>query len=200
MAERVLLFDLGGVLVDWRGLAELERLTAPRHSRAEVRRRFAASPTIRDFETGRCDRRAFAERFVEEWDLDLAPAAFLELFRSWLRGPFPGTLESLAALRGRFRLACLSNTNEMHWAHMMGDLGLAAALDHRYASHELRLMKPDPAIFRQVVEDLAVDPSAVVFFDDGEANVEAARAIGMESHLVDPAEGVQPTLRALGLL
>ncbi|SMF21434.1 putative hydrolase of the HAD superfamily [Tistlia consotensis] len=200
MTKRVLLFDLGGVLVDWRGLAELGRLAAPHDDAREVRRRFVASEALRDFETGRCDRRDFAARFVAEWRLGLEAEAFLGLFRSWLRGPFPGTLESLDALRGSHRLACLSNTNEMHWQHMMVGLGLAEALDHRYASHLLGLVKPDRAIFERVLADLAVAPSAVTFFDDGADNVEAARALGIESHLVDPRHGVQPTLRALGLL
>lgn len=195
---RVLLFDLGGVLVDWRGLRELQRISGL--EAAEVRRRFVASDALRRYETGRCDRRTFAQAFVAEWRLGLSCEAFLALYAEWLGGPLPGVREALARLRGRYRLACLSNTNELHWPMMMRDMGLADSLDHCFASHLLQAAKPDPQIFRLVLERLGTGPDEVIFFDDGRDNLAAAESLGIESHLVDPLQGVRPTLDRLGIL
>jgi putative hydrolase of the HAD superfamily len=198
VTARVLLFDLGGVLVDWRGLRELQRITG--EDAAEVRRRFVASDVVRRYETGLCGRREFAEGFVAEWGLGLSPGDFLAAYADWLGSPYPDALACLDALRGRHRLACLSNTNELHWPLMMEGMGLASRFDARFASYLLQVAKPETAAFRLVLERLGVAPSQVVFFDDGRDNVEAAASLGIESHLVDPRHGVRPTLEHLGLL
>lgn len=197
MTADVLLFDLGGVVIDWVGVRELQRLTGDEES--EVRRRLAACEAVRRYETGACDRAAFAEAFLRDWGLPHGPQSFLALYASWIGRPYDGALEALERLRPRFRLACLSNTNEMHWELLTGELGVGRAMDACFASHLLGVAKPEAACFRRVLDGLGVRPSEVRFFDDSQANVAAAAALGIESHLVDPRVGVAPTLRALGL-
>ena len=51
--------------------------------------------------------------------------------------------------------------------------------DRAFFSYELGLHKPDSKIYRQVCATLDLPPEACVFFDDAEANVNAAREIGM---------------------
>lgn len=197
MTVRVLLFDLGGVVIDWIGLRELQRLTGLEP--AEVRRRFLSCEAVRRYELGACGRSEFARAFVRRWELPLDPAAFVPLYASWVGRPYEGAFEALERLRPRFRLACLSNTNELHWERLVGEIGIARLMDHCFASHLLQVAKPEADCFRQVLDALQAQPSEVIFFDDSEANVAAAAALGIESHLVDPGVGVVPTLRALGL-
>lgn len=52
-------------------------------------------------------------------------------------------------------------------------------------SHEVGMRKPDPEIYLLSARRLGVDPSRIVFLDDTESNVEAARRVGMTGVLVD---------------
>jgi putative hydrolase of the HAD superfamily len=197
---RALVFDLGGVLVDAVGLSELPRLLPAPLEPKEVRRRWLASPAVTRFESGLCSGDDFAALFIEEWQLRIEPAALLEEVRGWVRAPYPGTPELLAALRGRYTLACLSNTNALHWQKMSGMEGMGGAFDRQYLSHELGVMKPNPEIFRRVVADIGHAADAIAFFDDGPENVAAARAVGLDAHLTVGPEDLRRTLSRQGLL
>jgi len=197
-APDVLLFDLGGVLVETSGVAELQRLAGVTDA-AALRRRLVASPAFVRFETGRCSAEDFARDFLAEWGLGLAPEAFLQLFASWVKAPAADTLELLAGLRRRYTLACLSSTNAVHWRRVLGERGLRDALDRHFASHELGLLKPGAEIYARAAQELGCEPAAIVFFDDAPENVAGARAAGMEAHLVAGCSQLRPTLAGLGL-
>jgi putative hydrolase of the HAD superfamily len=195
---KVLLFDLGGVLVEFVGLAELQRLLGAVGA-GEVRARWMASPALAKFEIGQCSPSEFAQRFVEEWQLGLRPADFLQQFASWAKPPSAETFEMLAELRTRHALACLSNTNVVHWEQMLEGYGLRKALDRHFASHELGLLKPKPEAYAQVAHELGCNPGEITFFDDSQDNVNGAISAGLSAHLVASHDQLRPTLARLGL-
>jgi FMN phosphatase YigB (HAD superfamily) len=197
---RVLVFDLGGVLVDAAGLRELPGLLRATLSPAELRSKWLASPSVLQFETGRCRPHEFAAAFVAEWDLDLDPAQFLVRFRAWVMGPFPGIPQLLSALGSRYMLACLSNTNIVHWEKVQGMDGVVQAFSHRFVSHEIGLMKPSPAIYAHVVRELGCGAGEIAFFDDGQENIDAAAAAGLSAHLTVGPDHLRSVLTHLGAL
>ncbi len=77
MKPTILLFDLGGVLINWTGLGALRRLTGGRYSHEQVRQRLITNPRFREFERGHCNRRAFAAAFVAEWGLPFTTDEFI---------------------------------------------------------------------------------------------------------------------------
>ncbi len=195
---KVLLFDLGGVLVDSVGHTELQRLLS-KEDPDEVRRRWEASPTLVRFQTGRCSADAFARSFLEEWRLDMQAPEFLERFASWVKPPSADTLALLAGLRRRHSLACLSNTNVVHWELILDGFGLREALDCHLASHELGLLKPTPEIYAQAVRELGCAPGDIAFFDDAPENVQGALGAGMAAHRIAGLDQLRPTLARLDL-
>ncbi len=197
---KALVFDLGGVIVDFAGLADLPRLLPDPLTEDEVRARWISCKSVSAFERGELSNDAFAQSFLAEWRLQMTPEAFLALFRAWLKAPYEGVADILAALRPRFILACLSNTNALHWRDMHERYDLPALFEHRYASHLLRRMKPDPEVFAFIAKDLGFDPGEIVFFDDGIENVEGARAVGMAAHQVRGVAELKATLVELNLL
>ncbi|WP_119167309.1 HAD family hydrolase [Algihabitans albus] len=199
-ATKAILFDLGGVLIDFAGLREIEALLDPRPTPVEVRQRWIASEAIRSFERGELSPAAFSECFLAEWGLAFEADAFLALFRSWNRGPLEGAHDLLNRLRPHFTLACLSNTNEIHWEDLLDGYGLRAALDQHYASHLLRMIKPDPQIYTSVADRLNCAAAEIVFFDDGAENVAGALATGMRAYRVEGVADVRAKLIELGLL
>ncbi len=195
----VLLFDLGGVLVHWQGNEPLVRLSTRPLSLEDARLFWLRSPWVRRFERGRCSPLEFAEGAIEELSLDVSPPGFLEEFLSWDRGPFPESLELLDALRDRFRLACLSNNNELHWQKIRDTYGFGSRFHHVYLSHEIGEMKPDHRAFEHVLADLAVPAGRILFFDDNPECVAAASELGLIARQVRGVDEVKAVLRRIGV-
>lgn len=193
--DRVLLFDLGGVVVESAGLATLERLL-PQLAREEILARWLGSGAVRGFESGAMSPEAFAHAFLAEWPLALEPAPFLEEFASWVRGFLPGARELLAGLRSRHRVACLSNTNAVHWARLDG---IEAVFDVCIASHLTGFLKPGREAYEDALRRLGVEAKQVCFFDDLPGNVAAARELGMQAYQVRGVAETAGVLRGLGI-
>lgn len=200
MGADVLLFDLGGVLVEFSGVEGLRSLLRAPSDAAAIHQRLAACQLLRQFEVGAIEPSAFAEAFVAEWDLTVPPARFLAEFRGWSRALLPGARELLDALRPRYRLAALSNSNAVHWDRNTSDLGVTGLFDAAFSSHQLGCHKPDPAIYREALALLGVSAERVVFFDDVENNVAGAKAEGITAFQVAGVEQLTACLRKHGLL
>jgi putative hydrolase of the HAD superfamily len=192
----VLLFDLGGVLIDFAGFAELPRLLRDPRSPAEVRRRWIGSEAVRLFELGAITRDEFSERFRSEWGLELSNEEFLRRFTGWARGLYPGAADLLGRLATR-NIACLSNSNELHTP--IHRVAIHPYVRRCFFSNELGLLKPQPEIFRLVIRELAVDAGRIAFFDDTEVNVAAARRAGMNAHRVEGVAELEERLAQLGV-
>jgi FMN phosphatase YigB (HAD superfamily) len=112
---------------------------------------------------------------------------------AWLLDEYAGVVElvtELGELPG-VTTACLSNTNERHWDALAPSAGLprfpaVMALRQRFASHLMRSSKPDAEIFIEFQQQLAAEASEILFFDDLEANVLAARRQGWRAETIDP--------------
>jgi len=195
-SEYVVLFDLGGVLVENAGEQSLSSLLPYELSRQEIWKRWLASDAVRRFEGGQISPEEFAARFIEEWRLDLEPAAFIEAFAAWPRGLFDGAAALVRNLRTLHRVGCLSNTNALHWARFPE---LPALFDANFASHLTGFLKPDPEAFEHVLRELNVRAEAVWFFDDLLQNVEAARRAGIRAVQVRTFAELEPILRTEGL-
>jgi len=192
----VVLFDLGGVLVENTGEQGLASLLPYRLGREEIWARWLASDAVRRFERGQISPEVFAARFIEEWRLELGPAAFIEAFAAWPKGLFEGAAMLLRKLRALHRVACLTNNNPLHWSRFPELPGL---FDSIFASHLTGFLKPDPEAFEHALRELDVRAEAVWFFDDLLQNVEAARKVGIRALQVRGFADVEPALRAEGL-
>jgi putative hydrolase of the HAD superfamily len=196
----VLLFDLGGVLVEFSGVQDVVPLLREKLSEAEIRERWRHCPHTWQYGNGKLSRQEFGEHFVRAWGLNVSPEVFLGEFRNWSKRLLPGAAELLAVLQSRFRLAALSNSNELHWERNTHDLGLTGYFEVAISSHQIGIHKPDAATYLSALERLGVPPQAVMFFDDTPINVEAAKALGIHAFQVEGVEGVQARLIQEGLL
>ena len=79
--------------------------------------------------------------------------AFLDDFRHWPKRLFPGVQDMLALLAQRCTLACLSNTNSVHWPHVRDTLGLNGLL-HRYYDWFSGGVAADPTGYKTLVRVL----------------------------------------------
>jgi len=195
-----LLFDLGGVLVEFSGVRELAVLLKGKLSEAEISEQMSHYLPTEQFGLGKLSPQDFCERFVRDWNIELSPEDFLQVFQSWSKRLLPGAVELLTLLRLRFRLAALSNSNELHWERNMNELGLTNMFEVAISSHQVGLYKPDPKIYMFALDQLGVSPDSVMYFDDVPAYVTAASALGIRAFQVDGVEGVRSRLAQEQLL
>lgn len=114
---------------------------------------------------------------------------------AWLLGEYPGIAALINQLNHTPGLttACLSNTNHRHWLAMTRRLTTTShaaseallSITHRLASHELGAAKPDADIYERFEQQLGTAPEHIIFFDDLEENIAAARARGWRAHRID---------------
>jgi glucose-1-phosphatase len=193
--DRVLLFDLGGVLVDASGHMALAQLVPQPEDLAATVARWHESKAVGLFERGRIAPSEFAEMFVAEWGLALEPPEFLGAFAGWVRGFYPGAKALVGQLRTRYTVACLSNTNAAHWARLAE---VRESFDVCLPSHMTGHMKPDRAAYEHALRLLGVPAARVCFFDDQLPNVVAAREAGFNAFHVRGVRETEDALRSAG--
>lgn len=200
MADPVdlVLFDLGGVLIELSGVRVMLELTGI-ESEEELWRRWLTCRWVRRFESGGCPETEFAAGVVADWRLELSPAAFLEAFRSWPVGPLPGAEELVAQTRMSVATGCFSNTNALHWQDFAA-WSLAGLFDHRFLSFELGLLKPDSAAFARVAAMLGIPAERVLFLDDNAMNVAGAAAAGFQAVRAVGVDEARQRLAEAGVL
>ena len=196
----LLLFDLGGVLVDFTGAKEIGRLLREPLSESEIRARWGSCPHLREFEIGAISPAEFTSRFMASWGVRVPEEEFLRAFESWNVGFYPGASELLDELRPYFRLAALSNSNELHWSRNERVFQISTLFERALSSHQLGAHKPDYRIYTRALEELRAQPEAVAFFDDNLPNVEAAASLGMHAHHVQGVAETRSCLERAGLL
>jgi HAD superfamily hydrolase (TIGR01509 family) len=195
----VVLFDLGGVLVELSGVRAMLELTGI-ETEGELWRRWLTCRWVRRFESGGCSETEFAAGVVADWQLDLSPAAFLEAFRDWPVRPLPGAAELVAQTRASVATGCFSNTNALHWHDRIAAWPLVGMFDHRFLSFELGVLKPDAAAFARVAEMLKVPAERILFLDDNAVNVGGAAAAGFQAIRVTGVKEARQHLAEAGVL
>jgi len=198
-AIKGIIFDLGGVLIDFSGMSDIRSLMAQDPGPDAIRPRWITCPVISAFERGEISSDQFASDFVCEWGLQVEPDEFVDIFKSWVKGTLAGTEELLTDLRPHYTLACLSNTNPLHWSQMMHDVGLYDQLDQHFASFQMGQMKPARNVFSNVVTEMGYAPEQMLFFDDGVENVEGAKQAGLHAYQVQSPDEISIRLKSLGL-
>ena len=193
---KTLLFDLGGVLVELTGVDSM--MSWSDLDEEEVWHRWTHSTSVRLFESGACSASDFAERIVEEFSLTVSPCKFLQAFEDW-PVPYPGVSDLLQQISRHFHMVCLSNTNHLHWQRFEDESDLLSYFDMTLPSHITGMMKPDIEVYHHVLDVLEQHPASILFLDDNQLNIDAAREVGLQSDLTRSLSGVVKNLKARGL-
>ena len=187
-----LVFDFGGVLLDLRpdrcidqfcaiGIPKIKDLLGLAHQQGPLGDLERGELTLKQF----CNEmRAFcdAEQTVLPTDRQIVQA-----FCSMADGIPAYRLDFLQTLKDEgFSVSALSNTNTAHWGYCQRyfiECGYVPEelFEHLWLSCEMGLSKPDPAIFRAILEDSGYLPGETLFIDDNAENCRIAETCGIHS-------------------
>lgn len=197
---RLILFDVGGVLIELSGLAMLLSWLGHRLTAEQVRSLWLTSPIVRLFETGKMQPAAFAEQMIAELRLPVSSEEFLTELYLRSQRILPGAAELVKRVPRNYVRATLCNTNALQWLSLVEHHDLIGAFDHHFASHLTGKIKPDEEAFEQVLAALSCKGSETMFLDDSHVNVAAARRVGMIAFQVQGPVEAEQVLREAEVL
>ncbi|GMP04523.1 HAD-IA family hydrolase [Bradyrhizobium sp. TM239] len=189
MAIEAVIFDFGGVLTS-SPFEAFARFETERGLPVDIIRRTNAANHLENawakFERAEVDIDTFDELFATE---SLAIGAevrgrdVLPLLQGDLR---PEMVEALKRIKAQFKTGCITNNLPANAIGSMTGRSLYIAevmvlFDHVIESAKIGLRKPDPRIYRLMVETLKVDPNNCVYLDDLGVNLKPAREMGMST-------------------
>ncbi len=183
------IFDLGNVIVDIdfkRVLGVWSKLSSV--PLATLSERFTMGEVFQQHERGEVSDEEFAHQLSDEMGLSLSFEQFAEGWQAVFVALRPEVITIMQKLREEgHRLVVLSNTNRLHCNHWPQHYPeVAAAADHMYLSQDLGMRKPEARIYQHVLNAENIPADQAVFFDDVEANIVAARIVGITAiHVTD---------------
>ncbi len=202
LALRAVIFDYGRVLTGppdpaaYAELLRITRLSADRLDQFYWKDRNA-------YDEGKLTGLGFWRKIARDEGLKLSESEIAELnlwdARMWTRGA-PAMLAWQLAIKQRGLLtAIVSNMGDSVHEHMVRELRWLSRFDVLVWSYQLGIAKPDPAIYRYVLEKLGTQPAETLFIDDKAENVDAAVALGMKGIIFSDLEKLRADLVKSGL-
>jgi HAD superfamily hydrolase (TIGR01509 family) len=201
-AETWFLFDLGNTVIKLAYERVLENICAGAPLRRDALVELLEKPGgYRDLERGAVTFADFYEFLCDKGGYRGSLHDFRELWADFFDGPMPGVEDVLDRVRERYRVAFLSNSNEVHAEVIPRKFSALFRRDDRFVfSHRFHCAKPDPEIFRRALEVIGALPQHAVFIDDLVENVQAARALGMKAYQYRDSLSLLDELKRDGLL
>lgn len=201
---KVILFDLGNVLVDLGETDKLNTMLASHDNEKDAWLKWLASPSVKAFDTGQITLADFATSLIEEVSGNRPDSVqvkhFCDEFTVWPKGLFEGALALVDSVKPHIHKGVLSNTNAAHWPRLMQEMALAGKFDSYFASHHLGFAKPEVWIYLQVLSALNVQPQEVLFVDDNQINIDVAHSLGMHAHKVKGVKEAKTVLNDYNLI
>jgi putative hydrolase of the HAD superfamily len=198
MVSRNVIFDFGGVLLRWQPQEIIDGFYEDEALRSSLSRNVFRHPDWLEMDRGSLDEDTAVLRFAARMNRP-APEirALLELVKSSLV-PVPEALAIVHELSGRgVPIYGLSNMPASTFAYLRQRYDHWRLFKDIVISGEVKLIKPDAAIFEYICRRNRLQPSETIFVDDHSPNVEAAARLGFQTILFRDADQCAHELNAL---
>ena len=197
-----IVWDLGGVLVDWNPRYLYTKLFP---GDACAMERFLSEICTTEWNLEQDAGRPFAHGVAELVERHPEQAALIRAYDSrWkemIRGAIEASVQILAALRASgYALHALSNWSTEKFALVRPEFTFLSWFESIVLSGEVKLVKPDRRIFDLLLARIGRTAASCVFIDDSLPNVEAARELGFQAIQFHSPQRLEADLIALGIL
>ena len=194
---RNLLFDMGGVILDIdrnKAIKALKEAGMPHPE--ELLGDYGQKGPFLALERGEISVQEFREQLRSYFDRPVTDNAIDDAFCEFLVGIPVERLRALESLKKKgYNIYMLSNTNALMWdKYILTEYKKDGHdIDHYFdgiiASFQVKAYKPEKEIFEAAVNILGIKPEETLFFDDSQANLDAAAALGFKTALVTDDRG-----------
>ena len=209
MTRRTLVFDIGGVVVDWQPL-QLMQQVLPLQARDETSAKDVAAAIFQgltpggdwaEFDRGRIEPTALAERIAKRTGYPLQSLrALIAAIPSHIQ-PMPASVALLERVRAAgHRLTLLSNMPRPFADHLEARHACFGWFEAGVFSGRVGLMKPERAMFEHARDALALEFDRALFIDDHGGTIDAARDFGWQALHFENAAQCEAALRRDGWL
>jgi HAD superfamily hydrolase (TIGR01509 family) len=195
-------FDLGNTLIKLAYERVLESVCRSATVSRDVLLEILEEPGgYRDMERGAVTFREFYQFIAERTGYRGSLHDFREIWSDFFDGPIAGSEDLLDRIRAKYRVAFLSNSNEVHAEVIPRQFAGLFRKDDRFVfSYRFKCAKPDPEIFQRALEVVGAQPQQTVLVDDLLENVIAARSLGMHAFQFHDSATLERELAAEGLM
>ena len=186
--SKVIIFDLGAVILNINYQNTIDEFTklGVKNASSFYSKKVQAD-LFNQIETGKIT----AEKFLTELQKETNNATINQVKNAWnsMLLDLPNErLELIKALKSKYRIYLLSNTNNIHIDAFKKQLGNAKwedfcnLFDKMYLSHEVGLRKPNTEIFKHILNEQKLKAEEVFFIDDSPQHIEGAKKLGIKTH------------------
>lgn len=185
-----LIFDVGGVLIGyrWKELF-MDDFGLSDEGAEELGRIIFDDPIWPDYDRGFVKTDALVDHYCKAYPESEYYFKRLIYENDKMATEREAVWAKIASLKDSgYGIYILSNYSEYLFKKHTGHMPFGKLLDGGIVSYEVGAIKPEPAIYKMLLDKYALDPATCIFFDDIEKNVEAARKFGIESFLVTSEE------------
>jgi len=198
MKFKAVIFDFGNVIINiefQRIYETFAKLTSK--PIAYIEKRITEEQIFRRYESGQFTDEEFREIIRQTLSFPLSDKEVDTAWNAILLDIPTERIDLIKNIRKKYPVYLLSNTNNIHItasnnylneAH--GIKNLNVLFDKLYLSYEMGMWKPDTEIYYEVLRSINLEPNQVIFFDDNLQNIESAKAIGMQTILVEPTTSI----------
>ena len=177
----VIVFDLGNVLIPFDYNILIKKLDAVKTGLGKyfVDTYFANYDFHRDFERGGISEEKFIAKMLEILDHSIDGETFCNYF-SCIFKQNKEVAALLPALKNKYKLILLSNTNSIHEKYGWEHYDFLKYFDDLILSHKIGAVKPEGKIYRAVEKSSGSPAEEHIFIDDIEEYVNAAKSFGWD--------------------
>lgn len=196
------IFDLGGVLIDWNPRYLYQKLIPDEQEMTSFLNTVTTSDWNEEQDAGRSLAEGTALLIAQHPEYKDLIEPFYGRWHEMLGGAIAGTVEILRELHteGRYRLYALTNWSAETFPVAQEQFEFLQWFEGIVVSGTEKMRKPTAEFYHLLLTRYGVEPSQAVFIDDNLRNIHAAQAIGLHTIHFESAEQLREELTALGVL
>lgn len=183
-----IIFDFGGVVINIEMIKTLEAFI--RLGFESNNNDFYTIPFVKEFEKGLISEVEFVNNIKNTLDNNTDEKRIIRAWNELLIDIPSERITLITELRKKYRVILLSNTNITHikasneWLSNNSQFScLDELFDKLYLSFEMKMSKPDNEIYLSLLKSENINPKNALFIDDSVANINAAKALGINTYL-----------------
>jgi len=193
-------FDIGRVLIQWDPKLLYSELFPDPAERDRFLAEVCSDEWNRELDRGRSFAEGIAELVARHPRHETAIRAWDERWHDMVPGAIDGSVRLLEHLRASgVPTWAITNFSTEKYAEAIARFPFLTGFRDTVVSAHERLLKPDPAIYRVLLERNRLDPASCLFIDDVPENVAGARSVGMKAVVFTSPEGLARDLVEHGL-